>query len=99
MALSVRERKTKRGIFRRKAKAGAAKRKTEALQRSIKGMTVKRLYLDMGGYADKGRKYFGLGAPIYRVWSADGDKMVEVRAHSALEAKEKALQSSTMRWG
>jgi hypothetical protein len=93
----AKRRKRKSG-FRRLAKASAGRRKVAALKASIKGMTAERLYMDRGGYVDKGRKYFGLGAPIYRVWSADGDHMVEVRARSAGEAKEKAIETSTMRW-
>jgi hypothetical protein len=89
-----RNRKKKSGGFRRRAQANSVARKAKALRASMRGMTAQRLYLDRGGYADKGRSYFGrTGVPVYRVYSADGNRRMEVRASSAYEAKAKALYS------
>jgi hypothetical protein len=47
-----------------------------------------RVRLDRGGYAYGGRQYFGVGAPVYRVYDDAGDVDLYVRAPSARAAKE-----------
>lgn len=43
---------------------------------------VRLVPLDRGGYANKGRDYFGGGPPLYSVESEDADVMFHIRASS-----------------
>lgn len=49
---------------------------------------LRRVYLDRGGYAHKGKEYFGLGDPLYYYESVEHPiKSGYVRAHNRNEAK------------
>jgi hypothetical protein len=57
---------------------------------------TERVRLDRGGYTSSGR-YFGTGAPLYRVSDADGHIDEYVRASSAAEARRKIMQKHGMK--
>jgi hypothetical protein len=50
--------------------------------------TLRRVYLNTGGY-EYGRvgRYFGIGAPLYRYTSDDGDTVGYLRAHYRSNAR------------
>lgn len=50
---------------------------------------AERIRIDRGGY-DRSGRYWGTGAPLYRVSDADGELDVYVRAPSAKTAKDRA---------
>jgi hypothetical protein len=89
----VRKRKKKSGSFRRRALKSARMRKAKQIRLATRKMTVERIRLDRGGYVSGGfRKgqYYGTGAPLYRVFSPEGDELIVVRASDAKTAKAKA---------
>jgi len=55
----------------------------------VKPISARRVHVDRQGYVDRGRRYFGTGAPLYRVECSEGE-IVWVRAESAKEAKMEA---------
>jgi hypothetical protein len=58
----------------------------------IKRYPVERIRLDRGGYDRTGR-YWGLGAPLYRVWDNEEERFYcqEVRAPNARAARQSVL--------
>jgi hypothetical protein len=48
-----------------------------------------KIRLDRGGY-DRGGRYWGVGLPLFRVYSMDGEVDVHVRANTASQAKKLA---------
>jgi len=60
-------------------------------QNPLKGSTLlaDKIRLDRGGY-DKSGRYWGIGLPLFRVYTMDGDLDVHVRANTATQAKKLA---------
>lgn len=96
----------------------ARKCKTKRCRRGLGGqicktkvVAVRKVRLDRGGYANKGRDYYGRGEPVYmgevqvqsRRWSdgaPDGCRfeILEVRAADRSSAKTKILAEAKRRW-
>jgi hypothetical protein len=56
----------------------------------VRGIHVDRVYLNRGGYTSRGR-YFGVGDPLFRVYTNDGGLDRYVRAKNAKIARASAV--------
>jgi hypothetical protein len=81
-------RRKKSGAFRRRALKAARLRKAKALRVLMRTIRATRVRINRGGYDSRG-KYWGVGAPLYRVESADDYGFV--RAQDSKAAKERAI--------
>ena len=55
----------------------------------INKYTIRRIPLDKGGYANHGRKYYGVGAPVYCAEHKETGEQVEFRAADRFQARVK----------
>ena len=86
------------GGFKPKGYVGPAWRPTKAKPEKAPKLTTERIHLDRQGYQTHGYakgKYWGVGAPLFRVFDEEGDEVDTVRASDAKTAKAKVMPKAT----